>query len=274
MRSCPLGGSARHPVVPAVGILVATMMCSLWTQTEAISAAAWAETERISDGATATAPERVTVGGTIQISGTGWKALSGEGSVIAVKLDEGDTRRTEPVANPLTGDVLSDPSIVTAVRADSDGKFTVKVQVPVNRAWAPGTRHSVRLVTGRMFSDDATRSVALSFDLVPAQVLISARPEPAGPASVSASASASTVATPTPSLRAAERSHAHRGRRLAPPITPTPSRPMGASKPSPTQSPGFESSGYRDRRSVAGEQERGVQGGCLVHTVDEPRRSV
>ena len=128
------------------------------------SPVAWAETQTISDGATVQAPDRVRQGEKIRITGRGWTTSNGRASVIAIKLDDGDVTQTTPVTNPATGDAVTDLSVVAAVRAKAKGNFSVAVPVP--DSWVAGSRHSIRLLTGKLLNDDSTRSVALTFDIV------------------------------------------------------------------------------------------------------------
>ena len=45
-------------------------------------------------------------------------------------------------------------------------RIFISVAVPDSAGWAAGTRHSVRLFTGKLLNNDSTRSVALTFDIV------------------------------------------------------------------------------------------------------------
>lgn len=163
----PPGRFARTLALLATGVLISGTGVVAPALLGAASAdLARAETQRIGDGARATAPDRVPVGGEIRVSGRNWTAVTGGGSVIAVRLDDGEIPRSAPVTNPATGDVVSDSSIVAAVRASNRGSFKISVPVPRQAGWTAGSRHSIRLTTGKLLSDDATRSVALTFDLI------------------------------------------------------------------------------------------------------------
>ena len=142
------------------------------------SAPASADSQRISDGSTTTAPDQVKLTEKLQISGTGWTAPGGGGSVVAVKLDEGRVLTAGAVANPATGEAIGDTTVVAAVKANRQGRFTVAVPLPHGPTWGAGTRHSVRLLSGRLVGNDATRSVALTFDIVAASGTSSKRPRP------------------------------------------------------------------------------------------------
>ena len=160
----PMTTLVRRVVVLALGAAALTIVApqTPWNGGSAV----WSDTRRVSDGAVATAPDRVPVGGLITVEGQNWTTPTGGGSLIAVKLDDGDVDRRTTVTNPATGDPIADSSVVAAVRASADGSFTLAVPVPEDEAWIAGSRHTVRLLTGRLLSDDAIRSVALTFDLV------------------------------------------------------------------------------------------------------------
>jgi hypothetical protein len=184
---------ARRVVLLTIGVAVVSVTAILavvpWL---AGGSHAWAETQSISDGATARAPDRVKVGGTIRITGKRWTTPSGGGSVIAIKLDDGAIEPATSVTNPATDDPVSDPEVVAAIHASAKGSFVIEVPVPEHADWTAGTRHSVRLLSGRLLNDDATRSVALTFDLVPGAARPSARPTSAG-------TTAAPTSDPTPS---------------------------------------------------------------------------
>ena len=137
---------------------------------------AYADTQSAGDGATATVADVVSSGSAIHIEGTGWThPTSGTGSTIAVKL--GDALNTEPkdgpVTNPATNESADDFDIWAAVQADPDGTFSANIPFPtpdntnpaLASAWEKGTKHSLRLLTGAMRSQDAGRSVLLSFTI-------------------------------------------------------------------------------------------------------------
>ncbi|BAK35755.1 hypothetical protein MLP_27410 [Microlunatus phosphovorus NM-1] len=128
-----------------------------------------AETGEAADEATVSGPNQVAVGEGITISGTGWVAPSGGGSVIAVKLDDGDIQRTTPIADPVTQNQLAG-NIFAVVRVGSDGSFTTTVEFPTTanatKTWAAGSKGSVRLLTGKLLDGDQTRSVEVSFEVV------------------------------------------------------------------------------------------------------------
>ena len=191
MRAC--GASRCRSVVLMAALAVVP---TAWTSWSGDTPAAWAETQTISDGATVRAPDRVRQGEKIKITGRGWTTSNGHGSVIAIKFDDGEVTPTTPVTNPATGDSVTDPSVVAAVGASAKGSFSIAVAVPDGVGWTAGTRHSVRLLTGKLLSDDSTRSVALTFDIVAGPR--SSRPSPSIPVSTAAADSESEAsALPT-----------------------------------------------------------------------------
>lgn len=186
---------ARLRRLPLLAFLLATLTIVL-----AVGSAGWnharAETQTISDGATVRAPDRVPAGGKLKLVGRGWTTLGGGGSVIAVKFDDGDVESGKAVVNPATGENVSDPSVVAVIRASTSGRFAASVSLPDHAGWGPGSRHSVRLLTGKLQNDDATRSVALVFDLVESKRAARATPSPRSAASPSPRAT-STAEMPT-----------------------------------------------------------------------------
>jgi hypothetical protein len=230
----------RAALVAVIGILAAGFGPG-WLL---VPPAARAETQTISDGATTEAPDRVPVGSIITITGRGWTTPKGQGSVVAVKLDDGDVRTQTQVVNPATGDAVSDPSIVTAVRATATGEFSVAVPAPARAGWGAGTRHSVRLLSGKLLTEDATRSVALVFDMVSAASSPSPSPtssasevsdqptggnQPPGKKGQGASAAPSVAPTQPASSSSA---------RVDGTTAPAPARSDASSAPTPTSSGG------------------------------------
>lgn len=225
---------------PAIGAApMAALVALIATLAPTPGVPAWADTERLGDGATATAPDRVLVGGVIEISGTGWvlpaKARSdGGGSVIAVRFDDGAVGASGPVANPATGGPVGDPTVVAAVRATGSGAFRLAVPVPKGPGWTVGTGHSVRLVSGRLLNDDATRSIALTFDIV----ADAPSPTPSSPSS--------PAADPTPRNAPTATGQSTVGPTPASTLSPIPS---ASSRPDRT--PGPSASTARPQGSVA-----------------------
>lgn len=208
MHRRPTATLTRRVVLLAVGAALTTAGATALAPQWGGTSVAWAETQSISDGSTARAPDRVKIGGMLRITGKGWTTPGGTGSVIAIKLDDGEVKATGPVINPATDDPISDASVVAAVRAKRNGSFSISVPVPDSTGWTAGSRHSVRLVSGRLLSDDATRSVALTFDLVTGAREPSATPSPTRTASAEPTPShvpSSSESPPTqPEVRSAD----------------------------------------------------------------------
>lgn len=140
-------------------------------------------------------PEKVVVGQDITITGTGgYLATDGvTGSVVNFFLDaeySGDpntvfSRRT--VTNPATGAVIDDRRTHAAVQARADGTWTVTIPWPtvdtvspsadpaarytaeeLAALFAPGTSHTIRMLTGSLLSSpaDRQRGASLAFTVV------------------------------------------------------------------------------------------------------------
>lgn len=152
-----------------------------------------AEPQQTGDAAV-TGPDQVAVGQGITISGTGWVASSGAGSVIAIKLDDGSIKRKTPIADPVTGAQLPE-NVFAVVQAGTDGTFTATVDFPTTanatKTWAAGSEGSLRLLTGKLLDGDEVRSLAVSFDVVPGT---ESAPSPTTPTN-SATASPTSDAT-------------------------------------------------------------------------------
>ncbi|OLT10593.1 hypothetical protein BJF78_28545 [Pseudonocardia sp. CNS-139] len=119
-----------------------------------------------------TVPDRVPAGAPIRLSGTGWRAPSGGGSVVAVKLDDGAVATTRDVRHPGTGAVQANRTIYGIAQADATGSWTLEVPFPTaqnsSASWAAGQTHSVRLLTGTLLAGDAIRTETASFTVVAA----------------------------------------------------------------------------------------------------------
>ena len=169
---------------------------------------AGAATASAPDGATATGPDQVAVGEPMVITGTGWTAGSdGEGSVIAVKLDDGALSGTSPVTNPATGQEIANRTVFAAVQANDDGTFELTVPFPTSAnatgTWQAGTEHGLRLLTGSLLTGDTPRSLELRFDVVGASSASqSATPSASSSPSDSPSSSASPSSSGSPTASA------------------------------------------------------------------------
>ncbi|WP_192497714.1 immunoglobulin-like domain-containing protein [Pseudoclavibacter sp. CFCC 13611] len=102
--------------------------------------------------------------GKIRLSGTGWVGpTAGVGSIIGIKLDEGNVVTTQEVKHPQTGAVQPNKTIYGIVMADAAGEWSTELAVPTlensNQEWKAGTTHKVRLLTGSLLAGDKMRSV-------------------------------------------------------------------------------------------------------------------
>ena len=103
-----------------------------------------------------------TVGGKITLVGKGWKTEDGKaGSRIAVKLDNGATKKTDGT------------DVWQVIDAKADGTFSVELILPngstrgdygSNPAYKLGA-HSLRLLTGALKTGDARRSVGVDIEV-------------------------------------------------------------------------------------------------------------
>ncbi|WP_051681740.1 hypothetical protein [Cellulomonas sp. HZM] len=139
--------------------------------------AAHADTVTASDGASATVADVVSSGNAIHLEGSGWTTTptSHNGSTIGVKL--GDALTTEPksgpVTNPATGTSADAFDIWAAIEAEDDGTFSADIPFPtpdntapaLETAWAVGSTHTLRLLTGSLENGDTPRSVLLTFTI-------------------------------------------------------------------------------------------------------------
>lgn len=109
------------------------------------------------------APDRVAPGEAMTVSGDGWKNQAGtEGSVIAVKIDEGAVNTKSTVKNPVTGRAEGDKSAVAMVKADASGKWNAAVPAETLAQLKPG-KHTVQLLSGSALQGDVTRRSTLNF---------------------------------------------------------------------------------------------------------------
>ncbi|MDF1487424.1 immunoglobulin domain-containing family protein [Tessaracoccus caeni] len=121
-------------------------------------------------------PEKVVAGQDIVIEGVGgYLATDGKtGSVINFLLDaqySGDPNTvysTRTLRNPATGKALSDTRSHAVVQARPDGTWTATIPWPtptgttltkteIAQRFAPGTEHSIRMLTGSLLTDPADR---------------------------------------------------------------------------------------------------------------------
>jgi len=165
---------SRRAGSSAAAVVASALTLSALTVSPWATDAAHADTQS-SGTASATVADVVSVGHAIHIEGTGWTTApgSGNGSTIGVKL--GDALTTEPasgpVTNPFNGTSADAFDIWAAIEAENDGTFSADIAFPtpantnpvLDPAWAVGTTHSLRLLTGSLETGDTPRSVLLTF---------------------------------------------------------------------------------------------------------------
>ncbi|QXT64154.1 hypothetical protein [Tessaracoccus palaemonis] len=148
-----------------------------------IAMPASAATGTAADGATVTAPDSVVTGQTIHVEGSGFEApatLGDVGSVLGIKLDDGPLSPVTAPVNPSTG--IANAGVYAIVQADADGNWEADLPFPTAAnteaadrfdpaAWAVGTTHNVRVLTGSLLSGDQPRTVSVSFTVEAAPVV-------------------------------------------------------------------------------------------------------
>lgn len=101
---------------------------------------------------------KVSFGGTLRITGTGWCHPTSGGSRIAVKIDEGAYSR-------LDSSLSSNRTIWAIVDADdTDGTFSANIRLPdgttaTSDPALPRGEHTLRLLTGSLLAGDTIRTV-------------------------------------------------------------------------------------------------------------------
>ncbi|MDF1487426.1 Ig-like domain-containing protein [Tessaracoccus caeni] len=151
------------------------------------------------------APNAVIQGQPIVITGKNYLATDGKtGSVANFMVDaerSGDpntllTSRT--IINPVDGKVFGDKRSHGVVQANADGTWRMEIPWPTlsntqgrdaayfANNWAPGTQHSVRILTGSMLTSpaDYQRGISVRFTVVPQQDLTTKTPKITGTAKV------------------------------------------------------------------------------------------
>ena len=94
-------------------------------------------------------------GGNLWLVGNGFCQPGGGGSRIAVQIDDGSLKRLDQSVHP-------DRAVWQIVDADADGRFRASIRVPDTDETQPRLTegmHRLRLVTGKLRSSDAGRSV-------------------------------------------------------------------------------------------------------------------
>ncbi|WP_326502916.1 hypothetical protein [Rothia nasimurium] len=104
----------------------------------------------------------VTEGGTMTLTGTGFKHPDGTGSVLGVLLDDRGTSYKD-----------QEGGVSATIEADADGNFSVTLPVPTaenaNQAWVEGSAHRVRVLSGSLKDGDTARTL-------PIEVTVAAAP--------------------------------------------------------------------------------------------------
>lgn len=131
-----------------------------------------------------TAPNAVVAGLPIVIQGEGYLHTDGRtGSVATFFVDaaySGDPltlNTTRTITHPVTGAVIADKRSHAAVQAGSDGTWRVEIPWPDHtntvkdeaffaENWAPGSQHTVRILTGSLLDGDNQRGITVRFTVV------------------------------------------------------------------------------------------------------------
>lgn len=104
----------------------------------------------------------VTEGGSMTLTGTGFKHPDGSGSVLGVLLDDRGTSYKD-----------QEGGVAATIEADADGNFSVTLPVPTaenaSQAWAEGSTHRVRLLSGSLKEGDALRSLPVEVTVAAAR---------------------------------------------------------------------------------------------------------
>lgn len=164
------------------------------------------------DGAKYYVPATWHEGRPLLISGSGWlDGTATQGSIIAVKLDEGGVSTKLEVTHPVTGAVQPNKTIYAVAQADATGEWSVELPWPTlansDKAWTAGETHGVRLLTGSMLNGDVIRTAAADVttaEAPPAAVAPAVSTQPratAVPAGTDAVFTASASGDPSPTAQ-------------------------------------------------------------------------
>lgn len=177
--------SGATAIVPAV---------SAQPVAEAQAEASDTTTKTYADGASVTVPTTVTEGGVLHLEGKDFfTADKSQGSLIAVKLDNGGVSRNELLPGQ------SNATIWQLIDVDATGAFSVDVPLPTTEdsnikegAWDVGTEHDVVLLTGSLRDGDAFRGGTA------AKYTIVADEEPEEPSDPTVTTTVTTTVTQPP----------------------------------------------------------------------------
>lgn len=129
------------------------------------------------------APNALVQGQSIVITGERYTHPKGGGSVMSYMLDasySGDPKTlytTRSVTDPVTGKATSDKRLHAIVQANADGTWKATIPWPsekntqqdaafFEKEWAPGTQHSVRILSGTLLTGDYQRGISMRFTVV------------------------------------------------------------------------------------------------------------
>lgn len=122
-------------------------------------------------------PEYVEEGQSFTLSGKDWKntAAKNAGSIISVRID--GLKAGGDVRNPVTGEVLTDKSIIAAARASFRGTWSATIPFP--EGWKAGEKHTVMVSSGELADGDNVRSESAEITVLPVAELpvITTQPE-------------------------------------------------------------------------------------------------
>ncbi|WAL41461.1 hypothetical protein BRM1_06370 [Brevibacterium sp. BRM-1] len=151
---------------------------------------------------------QVEQGGKIVVKGTGWQTKDNtQGSVIAMKIDDGAVSRNK-TAYPLTqpdGKVHGNATTWAITQADASGNWTIEAPIPTPANsdakaddFAPGTKHSIRLLTGSLLTGDLPRTGTAEFTMKAAAPATTAAPTTSAPSTTSPAPAAATMTATNP----------------------------------------------------------------------------
>lgn len=128
-----------------------------------VAAPAGADSGSTPDGAGYRAPDRVAVGQALTVSGTGWmNQEKKEGSVVAVKIDNGGLKAKSAVKNPANGKVETDKGVLAMVKADASGNWTATISAETLGQLKEG-KHTVQFSSGSALQGDVVRQSSAAF---------------------------------------------------------------------------------------------------------------
>ncbi len=112
-------------------------------------------------------PASVGLGGVLRVTGSGFCHPAGDGSVVAIKIDDGAFSR-------LDSSVHANKTVWAIVPAGADGTFDVQLQLPDGtdagtNGSSPALKagaHTLRFLTGSLRTGDQTRSLSAGFTVV------------------------------------------------------------------------------------------------------------